>query len=164
MYLKRFRLIGLAIVLLLGSGCASVKFDTGDDEILKISPTQALNESHNSGAVIWGGQIVSVHNLQHTTELVILSYPLSNGHVPKIDKDSGKRFLAVYTGFLEPLSYAPGRYVSLYGDLQSPVGLMTGEYETPAPAVQVKQIHLWDANTSQWQNRVNFGVGIGVSL
>lgn len=162
--MKLLLLILTIILLSLTTGCASVKFDTGNREIANVSPAQALNEARDNGAVIWGGRIVSVRNLQDTTEIEVLSYPLSNGHVPKIDRDSGIRFLAIYRGYLEPVNYAPGRYISLFGELRGDTGLMAGEYELLAPVVQVEQLHLWDANTNNWQNRVNFGVGIGISL
>ena len=158
-------LLVLSILLLsLISGCASVKFDTGERQVAKITPSQALSLTGSNDAVIWGGRIVSIRNLQDVTEIEILSYPLSNGHVPKISRQPGIRFLAVYRGYLEPINYAPGRYVSLFGELIGDTNLMSGDHELLAPVVQVDQIHLWDANTNNWQNRINFGVGIGVVL
>ena len=161
---KSLMLILSITLLSLATGCASVKFDTGDRQVLKITPAQALNEARDHDAVIWGGRIVAVRNLQDTTEIEVLSYPLSNGHVPKIYRAPGSRFLAIYPGYLEPLDYAPGRYVSLFGELQGETELMAGEHKLLAPVMQVEQVHLWDANPDRWQNRVNFGVGIGIAL
>ncbi len=163
-FVKSLLLILSMILILLTAGCANVKFDTGDRQIAKISPAQALHEARDNGAVIWGGRIIAVRNLQNTTEIEVLSYPLSNGHQPKIKHASGIRFLAIYPGYLEPTNYAPGRYISLFGELQGETGLMAGDYELLAPVMQVEQLHLWDANPDRWQNRVNFGVGIGISL
>lgn len=162
--MKLLLLILSILLLSLTAGCASVKFDTGDREIAKVSPAQALNKARYNGAVIWGGRIVSVRNLQDTTEIEVLSYPLSYGHVPKVNRAAGIRFLAIYRGYLEPLNYAPGRYISLFGELIGDTELMTGDYELLAPVMQVEQVHLWDANPDRWQNHVNFGVGIGITL
>ena len=162
--MKLLLLIFSIVLMSLVTSCASVKFDTGDRQVVKISPAQALDEARDHDAVIWGGRIVAVRNLQGTTEIEVLSYPLSNGHVPKIKSAPGSRFLAIYPGYLEPLDYAPGRYVSLFGELQGETELMAGEHELLAPVMQVEQVHLWDANPERWQNRVNFGVGIGISL
>lgn len=162
--MKSFLLVLLIILLSLTAGCASVKFDTGGREIAKISPAQALNEARDNVAVIWGGRIVAVHNLQHTTEIEVLSYPLSNGHQPKIKSAPGIRFLAIFRGYLEPINYAPGRYISLFGELQGTTELMAGSHKLRAPVMRAEQLHLWDENPDRWQNRVNFGVGIGVTL
>lgn len=163
-FVKSLLLILSSILVLLITGCAVVKFDTGDRQIAKITPAQALNEARDNGAVIWGGRIVAVRNLQNSTEIEVLSYPLSNGHQPKIKHAPGIRFLAIYPGYLEPINYASGRYISLFGELRGETELMAGNYELLAPVMQVEQLHLWEANPDRWQNHVNFGVGIGITL
>jgi len=157
----RWLLVLAAAVL---TGCTSVKFE-GADVSVRLTPDQVLAAGgRQGGTVIWGGRILAVDNYADGTELQVLALPLSSGNVPRVKASSQGRFVAYYPGFLEPVDYAPGRYVSLAGELQGLVEGQVGDRPVKFPLVQSSQIHLWPADVNQWNPVWHIGVGVGIRL
>lgn len=155
------RWLVLTAVLGLLAACTSVEFE-GAEQALDIYPRDVDELGVESGTVIWGGRIVATTNLENSTELQVLAYPLTGGHAPKPEQRSVGRFVVSVPEFLEPLEFAPGRFVSLAGQLQGMTLVSEGEYDRSVPLVQSTQVHLWPRNPSDWQSRVSFGVGVGI--
>lgn len=155
------------LLLLAGAvlaGCTSVKFE-GAAPSVRLTPDQVLAAGgQQGGTVIWGGRILAVDNYADGTELQILALPLTGGNVPRVNASSQGRFVAYYPGFLEPVDYAPGRYVSLAGELQGLVEGQVGDRPVKFPLVQSSQIHLWPADANQWNPVWHIGVGVGIRL
>ena len=153
----------LAVMMCLVS-CTTVEFE-GTDNRLAVSPAQvvAAPESVRPGTVVWGGRILEIVNLESGTEILVLALPLNSGNVPRIEQQSIGRFVARKQGYLEPMDFAPGRYVSLAGDLLGTSG--EWQYEGTSvglPLVEIRQLHLWPANPSSWHRRMNVGISIAV--
>ncbi len=139
----RLRFTALSLLIPLLAGCTAVRFE-GVEGRIQLSPDQVMASGfEQGGTVVWGGRILAVDNFEDGTELQILAFPLSGGNVPNTGKSSEGRFVAYFQGFLEPVDYAAGRYVSLAGELQGVVEGQVGESKVRFPLVQTSRIHLW---------------------
>ena len=149
-------------VLAMLSACTSVEFE-GTENRLAIFPAQ-VDESDPQpvgGTVIWGGRIIDVYNGERETELLVLAYPLSRGHVPLLERETVGRFVTVYPGYLEPLEYAAGRYVSVAGDLSGFTDAWSRDGAPGSlPVVRSTQVHLWPRDPSSWRSRIRFGIAV----
>lgn len=156
--MKRLALIAVLVLL---AACTSVEFE-GADQALDAYPRDVDELGVETGTVIWGGRIVAISNLENSTEMQVLAYPLTGGHAPKPEQRSVGRFVVSVPEFLEPLEFAPGRFVSLAGQLQGMTLVSEGEYDRSVPLVRSTQVHLWPRDPAAWQSRVSFGVGVGI--
>jgi outer membrane lipoprotein len=158
------RVHSLLLAVLLISGCSSVQFE-GEESAMELTPQDVANATAPiQGSVVWGGRIVAIENLADGTEFQVLAVPLDGGNVPQIERPSIGRFIVVYPGFLEPQDYAPGRFVTLAGQLDGVVEGSVGEVNLMMPLVRSSQIHLWSQDLSRWNPRWNFGLGVGITL
>ncbi|MEE4331558.1 MAG: Slp family lipoprotein [Wenzhouxiangella sp.] len=155
----------LALVVLIISGCATSPFESEESIVSGIGPAHALAESgHEGQRAIWGGRIVSVSNLADRTEIEVVSLPLDRGDRPRLGAEGGVRFVLVQPGFLEPTRYAPGRYLTVLGQIEGVEARPVGDYLYDHPVLSAESIHLWPADTARWQSRSRFSIGIGIRL
>jgi outer membrane lipoprotein len=154
----------LLMALVLGA-CASVpKFDTAQVD-KSITPSSAVAEiSRVRGhRVFWGGTIVTSRNLKNSTELEVLGYPLDDAGRPQLDKTPLGRFLAVRSGYLEPVDYAPGRLVTIVGKLDEVREGKVGDAPYRYPIITAEQLALWPLSTSRSSDpQLHFGIGVGI--
>ncbi|QOC21126.1 Slp family lipoprotein [Wenzhouxiangella sp. AB-CW3] len=161
-----FRTSGLAmIILLLTAGCATSPVATDRSEIAPLGPAHVLSgEARKGDRVVWGGKIVSIEHLPDRTELVIASYPLDRGDRPRLRAKAGVRFVLVEPDFLEPVDWAPGRFVTALGNVGGVEKRSTGEYRHPHPVLHAQRLHLWPADPARWTTQTSFNIGVGIRL
>ena len=126
-----------------------------------VKPYQVENEpTLDEIVVLWGGLIVQVDNRKDSTEVTVLAYPLDASQRPKIDAPSDGRFVAVLPGFVEPMTYPEGRFVTLRGRMFGTRAgtIQQGEYQFPL--VQVQAAHLWPRDFRNAGPKFSIGVGI----
>jgi outer membrane lipoprotein len=138
-----------ANVLLLGlllAGCASdlpraIREAPAED----IRPAQALGnpEGVRGAAVRWGGAIAAVENRRDETWLEVVERPLARDGQPRNTDQSGGRFLARVSGFVDPVVYAQGRLITITGNLETPTTRAVGDYPYRYPVVGVTDLYLW---------------------
>lgn len=158
------RVSAALLFLLILAGCTSVKFQ-GTEQAIQITPRLAAEAGDTlSGTVVWGGRIVAIQNLENGTEFQVLAVPLNGKNVPQTGEVSIGRFIAFYDGFLEPEDYAPGRFVSLAGQLDGTVEGSVGEAPVRFALVRTAQVHLWPRDVSRWNPAWNVGLGVGINL
>ncbi|KRE89370.1 hypothetical protein ASG87_03250 [Frateuria sp. Soil773] len=115
--------------------------------------------------VIWGGRIVQVKNLADHSEVELLAYPLDSSQRPKANDSGNGRFIAVMSGYVEPLDYPPGAMMTVNGRLDGSRAGKVGQADYVFPLVGVAQSHVWTAaEMNKGRNNVNFGVGVGVGI
>ncbi|WP_338063046.1 Slp family lipoprotein [Wenzhouxiangella limi] len=159
-----FRPLMLLIPLLLVA-CATSPVATESDPVLPLGPAHVLEgQSQEGDRVIWGGRIVAVRNLANRTEISVVSYPLDRADRPRLDEEPGVRFLVRRPGFLEPVKYAPGRFVTVLGTVVGIEHAEVDEYRLAHPVLAAERVHLWPAEASRWQSRTQFSIGLGISL
>jgi len=156
------RLILISLSLGLLSACASGPINT-EETFSSVSFEEALAaEESASGAVLWGGVILSTTNLEDSTMVEVLAYPLDRRQRPIKTRETKGRFLIINDGFLEPTDFSDGRSITVLGALD---GVTTGniaaaEYEYPT--VNAEELYLWRPGDNYYAPR--FSIGIGFEL
>jgi len=138
----------LTSVLLTGTllvGCATPpsSIDVENASSITIAQIQAQPDSGNGKTVLWGGTIAGLVNGEASTDLLVVSRPLSGNARPAQSDSSTGRFLARIDGFLEPEVYVKGREVSVTGKLDGIAVLPVGKTQYNYPVVIVDGMHLW---------------------
>ncbi len=124
--------------------------------------TNAPNTLHKVATVgdqfLWGGKILAVENRQDTTEITVLSYPLSGKNNHKFEMESTGRFIAVHHGYLEPLDYVKGHRITVVGTLAGfrEGSVSNAEYNFPLLDIEAIQLHK--------KSRISFPFSISVGF
>ncbi len=163
----RLALLCSALVASLTACATKPVFNVDSIDVLSQTPNNIVNATNEAsgevpaGNVIWGGVIVSSHNLSDRTQLEILSYPLSQTQRPIIDKKPTGRFLIQSAGYLELASYQQGRLVTVLGTVQDVTQGTVGESTYQYPTITSNELHLWGADKPA-KTGVVFGIGISL--
>lgn len=139
------KFICLSFAILLG-GCASdipQSIRVAPAGNLGISRVQADPVGTRGRQVRWGGEILSVINHDHNSDVVVLRRPLFNDGEPKPEGGEVKRFVARFAGFVDPAEFKAGQRLTVSGRVQGVVIIPVGEYRYPHPVVQVAGYHRW---------------------
>jgi outer membrane lipoprotein len=161
--LRMFWLLAAAAL----AGCASNPFADRmpPDLDRSITPQQAVKEAGplHGKPVLWGGTIVTVHNLKDSTEVAVLAYPLDDSAFPKVSQQATGRFIIRVNRFIDPVDYAAGRLVSVLGHLDGVQDGKIGDAPYTFAVVQADDLHLWRPGESP-STHVLFGIGVGIGL
>ena len=156
----RRRLVLLLSVLAV-SGCATTPPIDPTGARTALHPYQVANEDDlGEPVVLWGGMIVEVANRERSTEVEVLAYPLDARQRPQLERATEGRFIAVLPGFVEPLDYPAGRFVTLRGRLVGTRAGRIGERDYVYPIVGVQAAHVWHRDFRTDGPRVSIGIGI----
>jgi outer membrane lipoprotein len=157
------RHISLLVLLFLLTACASApSFNTIDVDPLLTPQKVTANPQPATGKIVqWGGTIVSTSNLQNSTQIEVLAYPLDSDGRPKTDGTAQGRFILEQSGYLEPASYAAGRQVTVVGAVSGTRTGRVGEADYVYPLVTARQLHLWSPERGFGGNSTIFGIGVG---
>ena len=159
--LRKWLMISLLMAI---SACASrPTFETeGVDQSL--TPNAVVERAGLSfgQTILWGGLILGTQNLQASTQIEVLAYPLHSSQRPLLEAKSLGRFILRQAGFLEPNTYAPGRWLTVLGQVESLGTGQIGESVYRYPVVQAQQIRLWPRTGTASHGNVFFGIGINV--
>jgi outer membrane lipoprotein len=150
-------------MLLTLAGCASAPKVT-ENAVRSVTPTQAAATEIGvrSRPLQWGGIIVETRNLEQTTELEILAYPLKSNGQPDLSASPTGRFIAQRPGYLERIDYRKGRRVTATGKLTERRTGQVGETAYTFPVLLADELVLWpEQSDRQAKPRVNFGIGVG---
>jgi len=100
------------LLLALSAGCASkpassISLAVVDD----VSLTQARDDAdaYLGSTVRWGGVVTEVENKADETWVFLVSRALKDNEEPITDGQSEGRFIASFSGFIDPLVYKAGR-------------------------------------------------------
>ncbi len=155
----------LVLVVLSLAACAPSPVAPGDLKVSAYGPAHVLaGESIAGDRVVWGGRIVAIENLAGHTELVVASYPLDRSDRPRTRQPAGVRFVLIEEGFLEPMDWSPGRYITVLGVVDGIEERTTGEFVHAHPVMRAENLHLWPADPAQWRSHTGFNIGIGIRL
>lgn len=159
------RLLILGLLTGLLSACATSPVATEADQVQSLGPAHVLDGLSQPGdRVIWGGRIVAVRNLADYTEISVVSYPLDGADRPQFDEEPGVRFLVRQPGFLEPVQYAPGRFLTILGSVSGVEYVEVDEFRLAHPVLEAERVHLWPADAAHWRSRTQFSLGVGIRL
>lgn len=160
----RERILLLASLLMLMAGCASTpRFDTTGIDLQATPQAAVRDDSALLGEdVLWGGVIVNSSNLEDSTQLEVLAYPLDDEQRPRVNRSPIGRFLAHTPGYLETADYGHGRLITIRGRLQETTTGRIGQASYTYPVVEILDNQLWQPETTiePSRPRVNFGIGV----
>ena len=149
----------LGIALLLG-GCTyaiSPELSRQADKSLSFENLQADPQSHAGKTVILGGVIARIKDVRSGTLLEVVQKELDYWGRPRRTDRSGGGFFVLHPGRLDPLVYAPGRELTIAGEV---VGAELAPVEAAgAPVVSAKELRLWErmqpgADKPMWMDRL----------
>jgi outer membrane lipoprotein len=149
-------------LLLLGACASGLTFDSSRFD-RSVTPAVAIAEPQyaTDRQVLWGGVILAVTNLAHSTLVEMQAYPLGYREKPQPDEAPLGRFLLEQKGFLEPTVYTGGRLLTVAGTITRIDTGKVGESEQAYPVVEAKQLHLWPVDKFHDDSGLRFGGEIG---
>lgn len=160
------RCLLLSCLALLATACATTPtFETGDTAPVTPNEAVANIDAVRGSRVAWGGMIINTRNLEETTEIEVLAYPLDDSGRPDPGAGAQHRFLLVHPGYLESADYRAGRLVSAVGTLTGTQKGMVGQASYVYPTLAAERLYLWPtAEPRRRGSNVHFGVGVGVII
>lgn len=156
------RWAAVSLLSCLLAGCVSGKKFDSEKYQQSVTPEQVVVEldTYKDTNLLWGGKLVSTVNLENSTELEILAYPLGSNQKPATSRDPIGRFLVVEDQYLEPVDYAEGRLITIAGQISEIRSGQVGSAEYAYPVLAAEQIHLWSKDGKDSKPQVHFGVGV----
>ncbi|MEP7041914.1 MAG: Slp family lipoprotein [Dokdonella sp.] len=121
-------------------------------------------ERYHGMDVVWAGKILGTRNLADTTEVQVIAYPTDAAQRPDQGAPTQGRFIVVLPGYVEPLDFPPGRFLTVRGQLQGTRVGNVDAHDYVYPLLQRQALHLWPVNFPNERARVSFGLGVGVGL
>ena len=158
--LHRFILCLTCIMLLSLAGCAHVvsqEMRTRAEPRVDAARLFADPEAFREQTVILGGVIIACRNVTEGTHLEVLQKPLNYRDIPEDTDVSYGRFLVIYNGYLDTANYAPGRLITVAGEV---IGGKSGTLEEMPyryPYIKGREVHLVDRSSSL---PISFGIGV----
>ncbi len=102
-----------------------------------LNEVRANPGAHSGQRVRWGGRIARVENQAHDTLIEIVQQPLLSNGLPETTPTSTGRFLARFDRFVDPVIFAPGKRVTVTGNLYGVRSGRIGQYPYKFPIVEV---------------------------
>jgi len=99
--------------------------------------------AHKGARVILGGEILAVQPRQGHTEIELLARRLRGDDSPERSDRSPGRVLLNTPEFLDPAVYAPGRRITVVGEVAGVEERKIGEVPYRYPVITVERIRLW---------------------
>ncbi len=108
--------------------------------------------------IAWGGYIHETRNTPEGTYIEIIESPLDFRDRPEnLDQTTG-RFLVLFPGYAEAVHYAPGKAITVVGEVRGVKELELGEILYAYPVILRRHDRLWKPRT---RPDVHLGVGVG---
>ncbi len=156
------KLFLLAVVSLLASCATKPLFDTSQVNRSPTPRTVVAEPALSHGdTVLWGGTILDTRNLQQTTQIEVLAYPLDASERPIQDSKPLGRFIVQHNGFLEPTDYAQGRQLSVLGNISDNQTGSVGDSTYTYPVINARELQLWSKEGKYSGTSFHFGIGVG---
>jgi outer membrane lipoprotein len=152
----------LLVALLLGACASSPTYDAGGGE-RGLTPRDVIArpETTTGRNVLWGGVILSTVNLEDSTQIEVLAYPLDTDARPRTDHAPQGRFILERAGQLDPADYAAGRLITVAGTVTGIVAGRVGEADYTYPVIHARQLTQWPVVRMSPGVRPFFSIGVG---
>lgn len=157
------RLLALSLPIAIAACAPAPIYKTAPSSAVA-TPQQVATSPGNfrNMEVVWGGQVISVHNFADHSEIEILAYPLDSSQRPRLKEPAIGRFIAIAPGFVEPMNYPAGSLVTLRGTLDGARGGEVGQADYTFALIHSNAMHRWTPDEmSQGHPNVSIGVGVG---
>jgi outer membrane lipoprotein len=155
-----FVLIGLVLAL---SACAPPFSRSTLNQVDTQISFQVLArdpESYIGKTVLLGGNIIEIYMESDQTWIEILQKPLDSQQRPQYTDVSYGRFFIHFPDFRDPAIYAPGREITIVGEVEGVRIQKIREMDYSYPVIVPKESHLWQPQ-SMTGPFFNIGIGVG---
>lgn len=146
------------------AGCATPVFKDAPPTAPMPSEVASAPERYHGADVVWGGSILSVHNLADTTEVEIVAYPLDRAQRPDQGAPTQGRFIVVLPGYAESMDYPAGRFLTVRGHLEGTRSGHVEDRDYVYPLLEREALHVWPVNFPYERGRVSFSIGLGLGI
>ena len=157
----------LLINVLFITGCTSVISKPVLNRVDRSITFQALRaqpEQFVGKMVLLGGLIVKATVKKEETLVEVVQKPLDGQKRPEdTDRNLG-RFLILYQGFRDPVIYAPGKKITVAGEIRGKMVLPLNEIQYRYPVIIPTEDHVWKPEDIYGGPRFGIGIGVGVGL
>lgn len=155
-------LLGLSLPIAIAACAPAPIYKTAPSSVTA-TPQQVVTSPGNfrNMQVVWGGQVISVHNFTDHSEIEILAYPLDSSQRPRTKEPAIGRFIAIVPGFLEPMNYPAGSLVTLRGTLDGVRSGEVGRADYTFALMRSDAMHRWTPDEMR-QGHPNISIGVGV--
>ncbi len=114
------------------------------DKTITVDMIMTDPEAFKGKLVIVGGTIAHIKNTKEGTLIDVVQKPLDYWGKPKRTDKSGGRFLVFYRGYLDSWVYAPGRDLTVAGEVSGARQQTLGEMNFSYPLLISKELKLWE--------------------
>ncbi len=153
------------VLLLFMVGCAPVISKQVRDQVRPdITFSAVLNdpESYKGQMIVLSGIVLKTENTKEGTLLQILQRPAGFRGKPKDVDETGGRFLALDSRYLDVNVFTEGRAVTIAGEVQGKRTLPLDKTEYTYPLISVKELYLWPATRDYGSPHSSVHIGLGV--
>lgn len=160
---KPVNVLLITLCLLIVSACATAPKLELENVSQGVTPKLVVEniDTYRTKKVLWGGVIINSINIEKGTQFEILLYPLDRYHRPQVEGQVMGRIVALYDGYLEIMDFAPGRVLTVVGQITDTKKGIIGEAEYVYPLINIEQHHLWSrADTDDIETRFHIGIGV----
>jgi outer membrane lipoprotein len=137
------RIIFLLVAALLLSACASMPEALVGSETVSEDFAQWQQNPDQAQQLRLSGVIARIDNLETQTRIEVVNLPIQSAGKPSLSVEADGRYVIYFDGYLEPLTYAQGRLLSVLGEANGTEKGMVGEYAYEFPVLHASGLHLW---------------------
>jgi outer membrane lipoprotein len=120
-------------------------------------------DQYRDRTVMYGGEIIQTRAGANETWVEVLQKPLDGQNRPQDGDVSYGRFFILFSGFQDPAIYAPGRKITVIGEVQGKKVEKIKELDYAYPVVSSREFHLWQPQSPNGPF-FHFGIGIGTVI
>jgi outer membrane lipoprotein len=156
-------LAGLAMVLF---ACAPAFSPQSLDRVETNISFQVLlrdPDLYRHKTVMYGGEIIQTWMEANETWMEVLQKPLDWEKRPQDGDVSYGRFFIIFPGFQDPAIYAPGRKITVIGEVEGKRVDKIKNLDYAFPVLISRESHLWRPESTSGPF-FHFGVGVGAVI
>ena len=120
-------------------------------------------DQYRDRTVMYGGQIIQIWMEANETWVEVLQKPLDWENRPQDGDVSYGRFFILFPGFQDPAIYAPGRKITVIGEVQGKRVDKIKDLDYAFPVILSRESHLWQPESTSGPF-FHFGIGIGTVI
>lgn len=128
------------------SACTSLPTElnaSSEETVISDYKTWVESGTAQGSEVRLGGVIANITNLKDKTRIEVVNVPIDSVGRPSVKVEPQGRFVGYVNEFLDPVTFAEGRLVTLLGTTAEPETGKVGDFEHQYPVMTVKGYHLW---------------------
>jgi outer membrane lipoprotein len=145
----------LPLFMTLLVGCSSLRavpesYVTQVDKSVRFSELKQSPGSYRGRTILEGGRILDIKPLKDGSWIEVLQLPLDRWDMPQKDTtQSGGRFLAMKSDFIDPAVLHPGMWVTIVGEIAGATTRQIGEVDYIYPTLKIQYLKAWEPLAGQ---------------